>query len=206
MSKTKSNKTGLTKIQPDYNERTAQVQKQAQAALFKQARGLWKQLESAKDSMEQATIKAVNTASQLGAVMLQICGGDQLGFPFWTSHCAKQLPFNLDTAQELISVHKKVPVAITTMEQAFVVLKQLNLGLGLLKLPERTEDQNPSGNSPLNAVTHAFQQGYNFFKKWVEKEPIDTWDRSRLETIYAETKQVHDLHEQVEKLLPKSEA
>jgi len=206
MSNKKSKTKALEKIQPDYNERTAQVQKKAQAALFKQARGLWKQLESAKDSMEKTTILAVNTASQLGAVMLQICGGDQLGFPFWTSHCAKQLPFNLDTAQEMISVHKKVPTPITTMEQAFVVLKQLNLGLGLLKLPERTEDQNPSGQSPLTAVTHAFQQGYNVFQKWIEKEPLADWDRSRLETIFAETKQVHDLHEQVAKLLPKSGA
>ena len=203
MSKSKSRR--IEKIQPDYNERTAQMQKKAKSELFKQARGLWKSLEGDKEQLKKGCISIVNKASQLGGVLLQICGGDQLGFPFWNKECADQLPFKLEVAQELISVHKKVPHPITDMSQIWPVWKQINLAMGTLQIPERLEAQNPSGQSPLTAVTHAFQQGYNVFQKWIEKEPLADWDRSRLETIFAETKQVHDLHEQVAKLIPKTE-
>ncbi len=193
----------LVKIEPTYTERTVQVQKKAEVAMIKQIQGLWKSLKSDEKILSQKAIAVVNTASHIGGVLLQIVGGEQLGLSFWNSHCSKQLPFNFDAAKELIAVHKKVPEPITDFKQIFPVWNQVNLAMGTLELPERTEQQTASSSTPLLAITHAFRQGFVCFEKWTATEPIDDWDKSRLETVHAETKQIHDLHERAAALLKK---
>ena len=151
--------------------------------------------------MSASAIALVNHASQLGGVLLQIAGGDQLGFSFWTSHCAEQLPFKLETAQELISVHKKIPEEITSFEQIWPVWKQVNLAMGTLQIANRADEQPASNVSQLTALSHSMNRSYLLFEKWTQAEPLVSWPKDRLETVMVETKQIHDLHEQVAAML-----
>jgi hypothetical protein len=199
----------VSKIQPTYIERADKAQKKVQVALFKQARGIWKELQAGKDKMSDAAVLIVNKASQLGGVMKQICGGDQLGFSFWRAECAKQLPFSKEIAEELIAVNKKVPEPITKISQIWPVWKQVNMALGTMQIPERTEEQNASTTSPLTSISQYFIKGYSQFESWQKSEeaagrPIESWPKDRLEAIAVDTKQPHDLHEKAKALLAKS--
>lgn len=187
--------------EPDYTERAALSDRKAQAARFKQAKQLWRTVQHGKDSMCAAAVAIVNTASQLGGVLLQISGGDQLGFSFWNAECEKQLPFNLTVAQELISVHKKIPEPITEFSQIWPVWKQVNLALGTLQIPERAGEQMASNISPLTALSHSLNHSFMLFEKWTLAKPLTDWDASTLETIVVETKQIHDLHETAAEVL-----
>ena len=199
----------VVKIQPTYIERSDKAQKKVQVALFKQARGIWKELQTGKDKMADAAVFIVNKASQLGGVLKQICGGEQLGFSFWQAECAKQLPFSREIAEEFIAVNKKVPEPITHFSQIWPAWKQVNLALGTMQIPERTEEQNASTASPLTTISQYFIKGYSCYEQWEKSEeaagrPIESWPKDRLEAIAVDTKQPHDLHERAKALLAKS--
>lgn len=187
--------------EPDYNERTALAERQSMKALFRQAGQLWTIVQRDKTKMSDAAVDIVNHAAQLGRVLVQICGGEQLGLSFWQQNCAAQLPFNFDAARGLISVFKKVPEPIKEFSEIWPVWKQVNLALGTLQIPERAGEQTASEISPLTAISHLAGQAVARFQKWTETEPLDTWPRDRLETVAVETKQIHDIHDRVQAIL-----
>jgi hypothetical protein len=192
----KSPKTvALARVEPDYNERAALAERKAQAALFKQADQLWHGLQRERDSFTATAIATVNLAAQLGGVIVQICGREQVVFEFWKNYCAEQLPFNLEAAQELVSVFKKVPEPITDISQIWPVWKQVNLAMGTLTIPERAGEQSAAETTVCTLLTKSLNHSFALFEKWTQSEPLADWPASQLENLIMETKQIHDLHE-----------
>lgn len=202
-TKLKKNKKrgALARVEPDYTERADQASRKSNVALVRQAVQLWKELQKDRDNLSKVAVEIVNHSSQLGGVLVQICGGEQFGFAFWQMRCADQLPFNFEAAKELISVFKKVPEPITQISQIWPVWKQVNMALGMLSIPERLGEQSTSGISPLTAISHSLGQAYIHYQKWEQAEPMADWPKDRLETIVVETKQIHDLHERAAEVL-----
>jgi len=186
----------LARIEPNYIERAEVADRKTNVVLMRQAAQLWKTLQRNKSDLSGIAVEIVNNASQLGGVIVQICGGEQFGLSFWNVHCAEQLPFNFDAARELVSVFKKVPEPITDFSQIWPVWKQVNLALGTLQIPERMEEQSASNVSPLTAISHLAGEAVVRYERWKETEPLGGWPKDRLETFVVETKQIHDAHEE----------
>ncbi len=187
-------------IQATYTERAGLMNAAAQKEIFKQIRAEWQRAQKERTKVQRIVVDYVNRYARIGSLLVQVSGHEQMGFSFWRSHLAEQLPFDFETTQRCIAIHKKIPEPVKTVEEAAKVLQATFITAGLLTLPDAGEPGRPAAKSPLAWFITEMNSTRVQLEKWFKEEPLESAPDDRLDTIIAQTLPIVSVHERAARL------
>jgi len=148
-----------------YTERADVADKRADRGRIERIAQAYREFQTCGKRIGSGIVDSVNLAREIGLELQGIVGAEQMGFGFYTSHCAKDLPFGFDAVKQFISIARKMIAPAKTVEDVTPVMQQVFFAAELLKLPEPHEGQQQSHAEP--PVPFAFNM---FGKAWIELE------------------------------------
>ncbi len=167
-----------------YTELADLSDKRADKERIERIKKAFKEFNESGQLIGESMIAAVNLSREMGLELQGIAGAEQMGFGFFTSHCAKDLPFGFEQVQRFISIARKMPEPAETPEDCVGVMQQVFFASELLKLPEpRTEQQKSHAEPPVPFTFNLFAKTWVEFEKRVKLEDLDAASREGLKAI-----------------------
>ncbi len=162
-----------------YTERADLADKRADRERINRINDRYKGFQAAGKSVGSNLIDAVNLAREIGLELQGISGTEQVSFSFFTTHCAKDLPFDYETVRQFIAITRKIKEPVKTVEEAVPVLQHVCLAQGLLKLPEhRDGPQQSHDTQPVVFVFHTLGTAWERIENRI-KDPASLDDETR---------------------------
>jgi len=162
-----------------YTERADVADKRADRERIERIDDTYRKFQVAGKSVGYNLIASANLAREIGLELQGIAGAEQMGFGFYTSHCAKDLPFDYEAVKQFISIARKVKEPVKTVEEAVPVLQQVLLRQGLIEMPcAREGPQNAHDTAPVTFVFHTLGTAWERIENRL-KEPDKLDDETR---------------------------
>lgn len=138
-------------------------------------------------------IKAANIAREMGIHLQELSGHVQINFQFFLG-IQSQLPkeFCFESAKKCVMIANQFPKPLKTLEEAKRVEQITFQAAGLLEMPESRQLQYLSPVTPLTLFANTLGAAKERFQKWIEDEPMENWEKDRLETFLSESAWVED--------------
>jgi len=188
------------KTETTYIERADKMASTARVEIFREIRREWAAAQAEKSNIERILVDCVNRYSRIGGLLVEAAGHEQLGFTFWRTHLEKQLPFDFETTQRCMAIHRKIPHAVTSVEETMKVLQPTFITAGLLTMPEGGEPGSPAARPPLTWFINEMNDVRQRMDKWFADEPLEEAPVDRLDTIIARLTPIVDVHQRAMEL------
>lgn len=152
-----------------------------------------------KGATETAFVGLINAMRGQGIALQEICRHDQITFKF-LQPIQERLPFNFDSARDLVALARKLPQEVTTIEEARQVIRSVLEEAELLKVEEGggTEGLATDKATKFLATIQCVKQDW---QKVERVAPMDKWSPARLHDFMDATLWLQETRERAKKIL-----
>lgn len=168
----------------DYAENSLALHKEAIVLDFVAIAADYEVAKKAAAKMESSCIASANACRAVGIRLQTLCGHEQISFEFWVKYsCAEKLPFGFDAAKMFISIARKLPDEVKSIEEAAPFTQLYFFALNLLEAPAREEQQKAISVSVIQKFIGQLTTIRQLYSKSIRQCPVNQWSDSLINDV-----------------------
>ena len=181
-------------------DKSRQLETKAHKALLVGIARDWKAAELAAKEAGKQTVVGINKLRSCGEKLKELCGHEQIGMDFYMRVQA-QLPKTMRYASAKAAVHvaNRLKEDVKTVQEAFVVQRDLFTAMMEYKEPKRLEAQTAHEYNPWNEFVSGAASFTRMFDE-LKTDAMQSWGRDQLDTFIRATEPIVKQHETAVKL------
>ena len=168
----------------DYAENSLALHKEAIVLDFVAIAADYEIAKKCAAKMESSCIASANACRSVGIRLQTLCGHEQISFEFWVkNNCADKLPFGFEAAKQFVSIARKLPDEVKTIEEAAPFTQLYFFALNLLEAPARDEQQKAISVSVIQKFIGQLTTIRQLYSKSIRQCPVHQWSDTLIDDV-----------------------